>query len=122
MLPLIGMYQGDDTVCQPDACNPQTGACCCGSACSITTLAACPTGAGTNRAFTPGGVCLPYSLTVPCCRGDYNKTGGAPTVQDIFDFLTGYFSGDACADTNDTGASVSVQDIFDFLSAYFGGC
>jgi hypothetical protein len=40
------------------------------------------------------------------------------SVQDIFDFLSGYFSADPCADSNDSG-TVSVQDIFDFLSAYF---
>jgi len=108
--------------CSPNPCPaPVTGSCCCGSNCSITTAAACPTGPGTNSAFNLGGVCTPFSLTVPCCRGDYNKSGGAPSVQDIFDFLSGYFSASPCANTNDVGG-VSVQDIFDFLSAYFGGC
>ncbi|MCC6321064.1 MAG: hypothetical protein IT438_06455, partial [Phycisphaerales bacterium] len=81
-----------------------------------------------------GTACTPFSLTSPCCRGNFNKSvagPGAPggiSVQDIFDFLTGYFSNDACANTNDSAAGpgapngVSVQDIFDFLSAYFGGC
>jgi hypothetical protein len=42
-------------------------------------------------------------------------------VQDIFDFLSGYFSSDPCSDFN--GSGTSVQDIFDFLGAYFaGGC
>jgi hypothetical protein len=96
------------------------GACCCGSHCSITAAAACT---GPNRRFVAASAaCTPVSNTVPCCRGDYNKTGAPPSVQDIFDFLAGYFNGDACADTNDTGGVPTVQDIFDFLSAYFGGC
>ncbi|MCC6320522.1 MAG: hypothetical protein IT438_05075, partial [Phycisphaerales bacterium] len=73
----------------------------------------------------------PFSFTVPCCRGNYNKSApgpGAPggvSVQDIFDFLAGYFANDACANANDSvgpNNGVSVQDIFDFLAAYFGGC
>ena len=77
---------------------------------------------GTGRVFAgSGSACTPYSLTAPCCRADYNKSGGAATVQDIFDFITGYFTSDLCADANDSGV-VTVQDIFDYLSAYFGGC
>jgi|GEM_PF-392194 len=106
--------------CTPNICTPPTGACCCGSTCSITLPAACT---GTNRAFAGGGtVCTPFSSTAPCCRGDYNKSGGANSVQDIFDFLGGYFSGDSCADANDSGGANSPQDIFDFLAAYFNGC
>ena len=54
------------------------------------------------------------------CVADFNNSG-ATTVQDIFDFLGGYFSNSPAADVNQTG-SVTVQDIFDFLSAYFSGC
>jgi hypothetical protein len=60
----------------------------------------------------------PASLTV--CPADYNCSG-AVSVQDIFDFLAGYFTGDPAADFNHSG-SVSVQDIFDYLAAYFAGC
>ena len=57
----------------------------------------------------------------PCpCPADFNGVGGL-TVQDIFDFLTAYFTGSSEADFNATG-SVTVQDIFDFLAAYFAGC
>jgi len=113
------IYQGNGSVCNPNPCAPATGACCCGSNCTITTAAAC---IGTNRSFAGiGTVCTPFSNQVPCCRGDYNKSGSTPTVQDIFDFLTGYFSADSCADTNDS-TGISVQDIFDFLTAYFSGC
>ncbi|MFN7020766.1 MAG: hypothetical protein ACK4WH_05490 [Phycisphaerales bacterium] len=115
----FGTFQGSGTSCDPDPCAPQTGACCCGSACSVTTADAC---VGAGRSFAGvGTACTPYSTTAPCCRGDYNKLGGV-TVQDIFDFLNGYFTPDQCADTNDSG-TVTVQDIFDFLNAYFaGGC
>jgi hypothetical protein len=50
---------------------------------------------------------------------DYNDSG-VVSVQDIFDFLAGYFAGEACADFNGSG-TISVQDIFDFLAAYFAG-
>ena len=96
------------------------GACCCGSNCSITTVAACT---GTGRVYSgDGSACAPISATVPCCRGDYNRSGAPATVQDIFDFLAGYFANSPCADSNDSGTN-SVQDIFDFLAAYFAaGC
>jgi hypothetical protein len=54
------------------------------------------------------------------CPADFNCSGEA-TVQDVFDFLAAYFSGDLAADFNGQGGT-TVQDIFDFLSAYFGGC
>ena len=57
---------------------------------------------------------------VPPCAADFNGSGTA-TVQDIFDFLGAWFSGDTGADVNGSG-SVTVQDIFDFLAAWFAGC
>ena len=61
----------------------------------------------------------PITLTVRC-PADFNGVGGL-TVQDIFDFLSAWFSGDPRADFNGSG-SITVQDIFDFLSAWFAGC
>jgi hypothetical protein len=46
---------------------------------------------------------------------------GGLSVQDIFDFLAGYFGGDLRADFNGNGAN-TTQDIFDFLTFYFLGC
>lgn len=56
----------------------------------------------------------------PPCRADVNGSGSV-SVQDVFDFLSAYFSGTAAGDFNQSGA-VSVQDIFDYLTAYFVGC
>lgn len=56
----------------------------------------------------------------PPCIADFNGSGGL-SVQDIFDFLAGYFAGDPRADVNGVGG-LSVQDVFDFLAAYFEGC
>jgi hypothetical protein len=58
--------------------------------------------------------------TYTVCPADINCSGSI-SVQDIFDFLAFYFSGDPRGDFNQSGAN-SVQDIFDFLAAYFAGC
>ena len=55
------------------------------------------------------------------CPADFNQSGGAPTVQDIFDFLSAYFANLPSADFNTVGG-ITVQDIFDFLTAYFTAC
>ncbi|MCC6320976.1 MAG: hypothetical protein IT438_06000 [Phycisphaerales bacterium] len=112
-------FQGVGTSCTPDPC-VSSGACCCGSTCMVVAPASC-VGAnhayiGNNTACNPAG-----NSTSPCCKADYNQVGGI-SVQDIFDYLAGYFSTEDCANINQTGG-ISVQDIFDFLSAYFaGGC
>lgn len=54
------------------------------------------------------------------CPGDYNRSGDV-SVQDVFDFLAGFFAGLPDADVN--GASgITIQDIFDYLGWYLGGC
>jgi hypothetical protein len=56
----------------------------------------------------------------PCtCLADFNDNGGLE-IQDIFDFLNGWFAGNPRADFN--GGGLAVQDIFDFLNAWFAGC
>jgi subtilisin-like proprotein convertase family protein len=106
-------------VCTAESCVPQTGACCQGSSCAATTAAAC-TGANTQFAGA-GTVCNAFGANnnTPCCLGDYNHQGGV-TVQDIFDFLNGYFNQHPGADVNGNDG-VTVQDIFDFLLLYFAG-
>ena len=66
----------------------------------------------------------PYALLritpAIACPADYNGVGGL-TVQDIFDFLAGWFAANPQADFNHVGG-ITVQDIFDFLGAWFAGC
>lgn len=54
------------------------------------------------------------------CPADYNRDG-AINVQDIFDFLAGWFAGNPAANTNGVNG-IGVQDIFDFLALWFAGC
>jgi hypothetical protein len=106
------------THASPCQAGGETGACCSGSSCSATTAAAC-TGANTSFAGTGTTCNASGNNTSPCCKGDYNHIGGV-TVQDIFDFLNGYFTQNAQADVNGAGG-VTVQDIFDYLILYFAG-
>jgi hypothetical protein len=101
-----------------DNSTPSTGACCAGTTCTLTLAAACT---GPNHRFAGASAACNSAgnATVPCCKADFNQVGGV-SVQDIFDFLGAYFSGDPLADINGGGAS--VQDIFDFLAGYFAGC
>ncbi len=113
--------------CDPDPCPlATTGRCCVGARCVITDEAACTAGGGlAGTAFAVGGLdCNTATiLNTPCCFADYNKQGGI-SVQDIFDFLTDYFTGSVNANVAGDGTTPpSVQDIFDYLTAYFaGGC
>jgi hypothetical protein len=54
------------------------------------------------------------------CRADFNCSNTV-TVQDIFDFLAGWFSNSPSADINGAGG-ITVQDIFDFLTLWFASC
>lgn len=60
-------------------------------------------------------------VTINVCVADFNCSGGAPSTQDIFDFLTAWFAGNPSADINRFGG-IGVQDIFDFLGLWFAGC
>jgi hypothetical protein len=110
------VFQGVGSTCEPNPCPQPTGACCNGTACTVVTEAACGAGVyqGNNTACGVSG------NPTTCCPANYNGQGGL-SVQDIFDFLGGYFANDPQADFNGQGG-LSVQDIFDFLAAYFAGC
>lgn len=60
---------------------------------------------------------LSFNFSFSPCPADFNLSGSV-SVQDIFDFLTAYFSADPTADINNSN-SVTVQDIFDYLTLYF---
>ncbi|HMN40333.1 MAG TPA: PQQ-dependent sugar dehydrogenase [Phycisphaerales bacterium] len=63
----------------------------------------------------------PVAVTVyVCIHADFNQSGTL-TVQDIFDFLNGWFAAVPAADFNQSGV-LDVQDIFDYLNAWFAGC
>lgn len=68
---------------------------------------------------TIGGLPVPNGASR--CPADFNNSGGAPTVQDLFDFVAAFFAVDPSADFNRDGG-VTVQDVFDFLGAYFTPC
>ncbi len=73
-----------------------------------------PDGSVTLRANIPAN----QTITLSSCPGDWNADGSV-NLQDIFDFLSGWFGG--AGDFNASGAS-NVQDIFDFLATWFSGC
>ena len=101
------------STCTPNACGTSTptGACCNGTSCTQIDPGNC-----LGSYFGNGTTCSPTS----CCTADFNQSGAAD-VQDIFSFLSGWFSADPRADINGVGG-LNVQDIFDFLSAWFAGC
>ncbi len=121
-----GAYSGNGTVCETSCGNqPATGRCCIGARCVIVAQAQCTPSGTAGAAFSASGQNCNASGTFnnPCCFADYNKAGGI-TVQDIFDFLTDYFSGSVNANVQGNGTALpTVQDIFDYLTAYFAaGC
>jgi hypothetical protein len=112
---LGGTAQAVGVTCTPNPCVIVTGACCTGTTCAVVAQTAC------TGVYRGGGTtCLFTGNPVTCCPANYNQVGGL-SVQDIFDYLSDYFSGHPNANFNGING-VSVQDIFDFLFAYFQGC
>jgi hypothetical protein len=104
-------------VCVPNTCTVAAGACCHGTSCTTGLSAVC-SGGGVFQG--PGTTCGTAGNPTTCCAANYNGVNGI-TVQDIFDFLNGWFGGNPQADFNHVGG-ITVQDIFDFLNAWFAGC
>lgn len=110
-----GSWGEDSRACAPELCSFAVGACCSGTECVTQPAIGC---AGSFVGL--GTVCGNPGNPTSCCPANFNHEGGLG-VQDIFDFLAAYFSGDMSADFNAVDG-LGVQDIFDFLSAYFAGC
>ena len=119
---LGGVFQSGGIPCGPSSCQPP-GTCCNGSTCQANVLPANCTGAHTLFVSTTTACNAPGNRKTPCCEADYNQSGGI-TVQDIFDFLSGWFAKNPNANITGNGAGApTVQSIFDFLSAWFAkGC
>lgn len=67
-----------------------------------------------------GTTVSPLITLVVTCDADFDNSAGLNS-QDIFSFLTAWFTNDPRADFNASG-SVTVQDVFSFLAAWFAGC
>ena len=76
-------------------------------------------GSGTPRDEGVFVVTIDSGFVPPApCLADYNNSGSV-TSQDIFDFLTDWFLGNA--DFDQSGVT-EVTDIFAYFSVYFAGC
>ncbi len=101
--------------CSPNTCPQPSGACCTGTACASSTQAAC-----TGSFQGAGSACGTQANPTTCCGANYNQIDGVG-VQDIFDFLNGWFAAAPTPDYNHVDG-LTVQDIFDFLNGWFAGC
>ena len=99
---------------------PAAARTCQGGTLSIATGSYHNTGSYDCLITNPGGEATTIGVFLRFCLSDFNCNGAA-TVQNIFDFLAGFFASDPRADAHRNGA-VIVQDIFDFLSSFFAGC
>jgi len=86
-----GVYQGDNTACDPNPCVPPTGACCVHSVCtSDLTEAVCTALGGTYQGG--GSTCTPDN-PCPACYGDADCSG-AIDFDDISYFVAGLAGGE----------------------------
>ena len=98
-----------------------TGACCTGTACTVTTASLC------GGSFQGVGVpCGSFSNPTTCCPANFNGTGGV-SVADLFAFLDAWFLqfgsvGPGFSADFQKDNDVDVADLFGFLDAWFLGC
>lgn len=87
-----GACMGPGSVCSPIPCSVLgfSGACCRGLNCTVTSPVACIISPG-GRFLGPNSTCTPLNGANLCCPADFNNTGEL-TAQDLFDFLTAFFS------------------------------
>ena len=79
--------------------------------------------AGTAYLVRVGGVLTGAgtgNLSITCCPPDYDANG-ALTIDDLFLYFNGYFTGAPAADFNGVGG-VTIDDLFLYINAYFTGC
>ena len=81
-----------------------------------TEILGAPQGQSSNKRMDRGAIEAQSKL----CAGDFNRNGTV-TVNDVFDFLTSWFSESIRADADESGA-VGVGDLFEFLSRWFEVC
>ncbi len=111
--------------CSPQPCPsilPATccvGACCQNSSCTVVAATSCPASASASFKGL-GTVCGPDPAPHPCCAANFNRINGV-NVQDIYDFLTTWFTLDPLADFNASG-SITTGDVLDFLREWQQGC
>lgn len=58
---------------------------------------------------------------IDLCPADFDNSGGDPVIDDLFLYLSAWFSGAPSADLDQAGG-VSVDDLFRYVNAWFGGC
>lgn len=116
-------YRGHDTACSLGPCPILTGACCRGVTCAVVANSAACTGANTRYVASQNLCNAGTNSTTPCCRADFNKTGGI-TIQDVFGYLTAWFAASPSADYDTNGANPpTIQSLTSYLAAWFaGGC
>ena len=59
-------------------------------------------------------------VTITICGADYN-CDELVSIDDLFLYFNGYFTGAPAADFNGVGG-VTIDDLFLYINAYFTGC
>lgn len=62
----------------------------------------------------------PYVLDL--CPADYDNSGGAPAVNDLFAFVADWLGADPNADFDNSGSPPDTTDLFAFVGAWMAGC
>lgn len=101
------------------------GACCTGApqggvgtTCTLATLSECAAAGGSFRGS--GISCGAAGNPVACCKANFDAQSGVQ-VNDIFSFLSAWFSSDPRADFDGVNGR-TIADIFAFLAAWFARC
>ena len=100
---------------------PATEFCCRGTTCNPVAAGAC-TGIVAGSASLVVASCGVGNSTASCCYGDYNHNG-IVSIDDLFIYFNGYFTGSPWANFGGDGTSQpTIDDLFLYINAYFTGC